>query len=161
MKNKVLIITLIILLSIIVIGLITLLYLVISGNYRFHIGLNKEKTREEVIYNESYELEKIDCIEVLSSAGNVKFEENTDGKIKVVVYGKNNGKLRVDLNNNKLRIDYPERINFFGINSYMNEIIVYVPQNYSKEIVLITYMNFYTGRIFKYNYFSVIMEKLQ
>ncbi|MCI8641420.1 MAG: DUF4097 domain-containing protein [Clostridia bacterium] len=134
MKNKCLIITMIILLSIIVIGLIALLYFVISGKHKFYIGLNKEKTSEDIIYEESYELDKIDCIEVLSSAGNVKFEENTDGKIKVVVYGKNNGKLRVDLNNNKLRIDYPEKINFFGINSYMNEIIVYVPQNYSKEI---------------------------
>ena len=71
MKNKVLIITLIILLSIIVIGLITLLYLVISGNYRFHIGLNKEKTREEVIYNESYELEKIET-ELIAMTGYIE-----------------------------------------------------------------------------------------
>lgn len=134
MKNKGLIITMIILLSIIVIALIALLYFVISGNYRFYIGLNTEKRSEDIIYDESYELDKIDYIEVLSSAGNVKFEENAEEKIKVVVYGKNNGKLKVDLNNNKLKIDYPERINFFGINSYTNDIIVYVPINYNKDI---------------------------
>ncbi len=134
MKNKGLIITMIILLSIIVIGLTALLYFVISGKHRFYIGLNTEKRSEDIIYDESYELDKIDCIEVLSSAGNVKFEENTDGKIKVVVYGKNNGKLKVDLNNNTLKIDYPQRMNFFGINSYINDIIVYVPKNFAKEI---------------------------
>ena len=132
MKNNSLIITMIVLLIIIVIGLIALLYFAISGNYKFSIGVNKEN--KNIIYDKSYELNAINCIQVESSAGNVKFEEGTNEEVRVVVYGKNNERLEVDLDNNELKINYIQRKIFFGINLHANDIIIYLPKNYDKDI---------------------------
>lgn len=135
MKNKGLIIIMIILLSIIVIGLIALLYFSISGKFNFGMRFSIGKRSDTIIYDENYELISINDIEVISSAGAVKFEESTDEKVRVVVYGQNDGKLKVNFNDNKLKIDYSDQSrNFFGSNLYLNDIIVYVPSNFDKNI---------------------------
>lgn len=136
MKNKGIIVAMIIILSIIVMGLIAFLYFVISGNFKFHFNIGKRS--EKIIYDESYELDTINNIEVLSDAGDVKFEESTDGKIRVVVYGESTEKLKVDNYDNKLKINYSQKTTFFGINSYMSNITIYIPQNYDKEIKIDT-----------------------
>ncbi|MBP3708704.1 MAG: DUF4097 family beta strand repeat protein [Clostridia bacterium] len=134
MKNKGVIVIMIILLSFLSIGLAVLLFFMINGNFKF--GFNMGKRSEEVIFEEFYEADSINNIEILSSAGDVKFEESTDGKLKVIVYGQNDGKLKVDFYDNKLKVDYSEnnKINFFGINFYTNDIIVYIPKSYDKSI---------------------------
>ena len=134
MKNKALIITMIILLSIIVIILIGLLYSVISGNHKFLFKFNNGKRSENIIYDESYDSQTINNIEISSSAGNVNFEESIDGKIRVVAYGDNNEKLKVNNTNNELKIDHIQKNTFFMFNKYINDIIVYIPKNYDKTI---------------------------
>lgn len=137
MKNKGAIITLIVLLGIIVIGLIVFLCMVLNGKHiRFGIG-NWSKKSTNIIYDTTYELESIDNLEILSSAGNINFEESTDGKIRVVAYGKNENDIKVNYSNNKLKIDYSIHNHImFGFNFQTNDIIVYIPSDYSKEIKL-------------------------
>lgn len=134
MKNKGLIVTMIILLSFLAIGLVVLLFFMINGNFKF--GFNMGKRSEEVIFEECYDADSINNIEILSSAGDVKLKESTDGKIKVIVYGQNDGKLKVDSYGNKLKVDYSKNnnSNFFGVNFYINDIIVYIPKSYDKYI---------------------------
>lgn len=134
MKNKGLIITMIILLAIIVIILIGLLYSVISGNHKFLFKFNNGKRSENIIYDESYDSQTINNIEISSSAGNVNFEESIDGKIRVVAYGNNNGDIKVNNTNNELKIDYIQKNTFFMFNNYINDIIIYIPKNYDKTI---------------------------
>ena len=136
MKNKGLIITLIIILFIIIIGLIAFLYLSLSGKINFQLGFKNWGTKSSnIIFDTSYELDSIDNLEILSSAGNIKFEESEDSKIRVVAYGQNDNDLKVTLNENTLKVDYSEHKNVnIGFNFYINDIIVYIPKNYSKEI---------------------------
>ena len=140
MKNKGLIMTLIIIIAIIIIGLIFFLYAVLSGKFNMMLNFeNLGKKSSNIIFDTSYELESIDNIEVLSTAGSVKFEESTDGKIKVIAYGQNSNDLKVSLNENKLKIDYSDYKNVsIGFNFYINDIIVYIPKEYSKEIIIDT-----------------------
>lgn len=138
MKNKGLIITLIIILFIIIIGLIAFLYLSLSGKLNFQLGLKNWGTKSSnIIFDTSYELDSIDNLEILSSTGDINFEESTDGRIRIVAYGQNDNNLKVTLNENKLKVDYSEYKNVsigFNFNSYINDIIVYIPKDYSKEI---------------------------
>ncbi|MBQ2937858.1 MAG: DUF4097 family beta strand repeat protein [Clostridia bacterium] len=136
MKNKGLIITLIIILLIIITGLIVFLYLSLSGKLNFQLGFKNLGTKSSnIIFDNSYELDSIDNLEILSTAGNINFKDSTDGKIRVVVYGQNNDELKVSLEENKLKVDYSEYKNVsIGFNFYINDIIIYIPKDYSKEI---------------------------
>lgn len=134
MKNNGIIITLIIILSIIIIGLIVFLCLVLNG--RLHFGFKNFGVKsKKVIFDTSYEVESIDNLEILSKSGDVNFEESTDGRIRVLVYGENENDLNVDLSQNKLKVNYSnyKKINF-GFNFYLNDIIIYIPKEYSKQI---------------------------
>ncbi len=134
MKNRGLIITLIVLLIIIIILLMLFLYFYLSGSIGFkNWSVNKSSS---VIFEESYELEAVENLEILSTAGDIKFEESLDGKIKVLVYGEDAEELKVDFENQKLRVDYSQYKNkrWFGMNFYMNDMIVYLPKEYAKEI---------------------------
>lgn len=138
MKNKGPIIFLIIILSIIIIGLIALLWMSISGKINFLSRIQNLGTKSsDVIFDTSYELESVSNLEVISVAGNITIEESTDGKIRVVAYGQNSNDLKVDLSESKLKVDYAnyKKVNF-GFNFYVNNIIIYIPKNYEKEIKL-------------------------
>ena len=133
-SNKGLIIFLIVLLVIIIIGLIQFLVLCLNGNFNWmRFGDRRSKN---IIIDESYNFEEIRNIEIISDAGNITFEESEDETIRIVAYGENSDDCEISLNNHKLKIDYSEnfRINFFGFNSYSNDIKVYIPSNYSEEI---------------------------
>lgn len=136
MKNKRLIIALIIILSIIIIGLIIFLYLSLSGKFNLQLGFKNWGTKSsDIIFDTTYEVDSIENLEILSTAGNINFEESIDGNIRVVAYGQNNNDLEVTFNENKLKVDYSEYRNVnIGFNFYINDIIVYMPKDYSKEI---------------------------
>lgn len=136
MKNKGLIITLIIILFIIVIGLIAFLCMCLTGNLNLRFGINMwGRKSNNIIYDTSYEIDPIDNLEILSTAGNVIFKESTDGKIRITAYGQDNNNLEVKLNEKKLKVDYSKYENVgWGFNTYINDIIVYIPKDYSKEI---------------------------
>ncbi len=135
MKNREWMIGLIILLSILVVVLIVFLCVALNGNFK-HKKWAKKKS-DTVIFDESYELLEIENLEILSVAGDIEFKESVDEKVRVVVYGENSEDLKVDLKDNKLRIDYSqfERKNvFLGFHFYGNDMVIYIPKNYEKEI---------------------------
>ena len=66
----------------------------------------------------------------------MKIEENTDDqKVKVLVYGEQNRQIDVSVDNGKLKIDNTKSKRVvFSFNNHIDEITVYLPRNYNKEI---------------------------
>lgn len=139
MKNKGIIISLIILLSILIAGLIIFLCFAIKGSFKWkNWGAKKS---EQVIFDESYDFAQIEDLEILSTAGDIKLEESMDEEIRVIVYGKNAEDLKVDLQENQLKVDYSQykqKNIIFGFNSYLTDIVVYLPKKYDKNISIRT-----------------------
>lgn len=135
MKNKELIITLIILLSILIVGLIIFLCFAIRGSFKWKDwGTTKS---EQVIFDETYDFDKILDLEILSTAGDIKLEESTNEKVRVVAYGKNAEDLQVELQENKLKVDYSKykyKNTIFNLDFYSNDILIYLPESYNKNI---------------------------
>lgn len=136
MKNKGWIIAMIIFWIILIIFLIAFLSYVILNNTNIPIGIYNTSNNSEIICNENYDLEFINNIEILVSAGKLKIEENTDDqKVKVLVYGEQNRQIDVSVNNGKLKIDNTKSKRVvFSFNNHIDEITVYLPRNYNKEI---------------------------
>lgn len=137
MKNRGLIIVTIVILLLVIIGLISLLCASLNGKYRFKDWGSKKS--EQIIFDSSYEVEKIENLEILSRAGDIEFKESTDGKVRVLAYGENEQDLKVDLAENHLKVDYSNyrhKNGFFGVNFYSNDIVIYMPSDYAKEINL-------------------------
>ncbi len=132
MKNKGLVITMIILLTIIVAILIVILCLGISGKISF-MGFIRAKSKD-IVYDEKYETEKIEKISIKSSAGDIKFEESDDKKIRVVVYGERENKIDVEQTGNTLKVESIQKSHIFGFNIRLNDIVIYLPKEYEKEI---------------------------
>ena len=135
MKSKGIIIALLIIISVIIFALVIFLVGVLNGRVDMgflNFGMRKSET---IIFDKEYKLEEIDKIEVLSSAGDVTFEESENDEIRVVAYGKENSKLDVQLNNNKLKVDYSKTNNqWISFNRYSNDITIYIPSKYVGEI---------------------------
>lgn len=136
MKNRNIIIILIILLVIIIIGLIAFLVMSLNGkgSFMFNFGNFGRKSTDK-IFEESYNSQEINNLEILSNAADIKIENAMDENIRVVVYGNNSSNVKVDFYNNKLTIDnsrHSQKWSFFS--SYINEIVVYVPEDYANEI---------------------------
>ncbi len=135
MSNRGLIIALIILLIIIIILLIAFLGLSLNGK----IGLQRwnAKKSSQVIFDNAYEVSQVEHLEILSTAGDIEFKESTDEKVRVVVYGEEEQELKVDLNGNRLKVDYSQYKNkkiFWGFHFYINDIVIYLPKDYANEI---------------------------
>lgn len=134
MENKTPIIILIILLTIIIFFLVIFLVQCLSGG---KIGLINITTKNnEVIYEDEFKLEKIKNIEIKQDVGNVIIKEATDNKIQLLVYGENVGDIKVNLNHNKLEIDYTlhKKFKLFNFGSSKKDIILFIPSKYSDEI---------------------------
>lgn len=137
MKNKGIIITLIILLAFIIIGLIIFLILSLTGKLHLFGRFNGFGTKStDIIIDEKYKFEGIENIEVLSKAGDVTFKESTDNQIRIVVYGQDSSNCKISVNDGKIKIDYSKyyKYSWFGFFNYTNDIIVYIPNTYSNEI---------------------------
>lgn len=138
MGNKGLIITLIILLSILVFGLVMFLVLALNGNLSFGMGLmGNSRRNKNIIFDNTYALNEIDEIEILLAAGDVNFEKSTDERVRVVICGKNSEDVKVDLNSSKLKIDYSQyKRAIFGFNLDINDITVYIPDSFENKIAI-------------------------
>lgn len=137
MKSKGLIITSIILLSIIIFFLVMFLVTYLNGGVNFRnrfISFGSKNTK--IVYDKQFEMEDIKNIEIKQDAGDIIFKEATNDYIQVVLYGENENDVQVDLNNGKLNIDYTHkrRFAFFNFGEIKNDIIIYIPSNYSNEI---------------------------
>lgn len=136
MSNRGLIITLIILLSIIILGLVMFLVAALTGNLHMD-SISIGQKSNMVIFDETYKIDNIKDIEVLSNAGDITFKESEDDRIRVVAYGNKNNEIEVLLNDDKLSIDYSKfkrGFALFSFNIKSNDIIIYIPESYSEEI---------------------------
>ncbi len=134
MKNKGLIISLIIFLSIIVIGLIVLFIIALNHNFSFNIDIFNTKISTEKIYEKNYE-EIFNKIIINSNASKIEIKETNKEIIEVEVYGKEE-KLTVKDKEN-LEIEYREtKCNFFCFNREIAKIVIYLPSNYENEVII-------------------------
>ena len=138
MKNKGIIITLIILLSIITFFLVIFLVTCLKGDTNFineFMNLGSKKSTE-IIFDEQFEVKDINKIDIKQNAGDIIFEESENENVQVIIYGKKENDVQIELNAGKLNIDYTKQKNFQFLNfgEIKNDIIVYIPSNYSNEI---------------------------
>lgn len=137
MRNKGIIIALIILLSIIIFFLVMFLVTYLNGGVNFRNGfINLGSKNTKIVYDKEFKMEDIKNIEIKQDAGDIIFKEATNDYIQVVLYGENENDVQVDFNNGKLNIDYTHKRHFALINfgGTKNDIIIYIPSNYSNEI---------------------------
>lgn len=140
MKNKGIIITLIIILSILVFGMILFLVEILNESkpIPMKIGIFGLKNKnEQIVYDEKYDLKNINNIKIKQDVGNLKIEKSTEENIRVVIKGKNNENINVNSDNEQLIIECLENNNaknIFNIGINEKDIIIYLPENYSKEI---------------------------
>ncbi|MCI8310066.1 MAG: DUF4097 domain-containing protein [Clostridia bacterium] len=138
MKNRGFIIALIILLLLIIAGLIWFLIICLTGSFNFMNGFRSFGRRStNIVFDETYKIEDINNIEIISKAGDITFEESEDDNIRVVAYAKNSSDVKVNLNKSKLKVENSvSSKGWFNFNFDINDIIVYIPEDYSNEINL-------------------------
>lgn len=137
MKNRGLIITLIILLAVVCIALGVFMVLGINGRISFrNFGIfNINKVSKTKILDEVYE-NTFDDIDITTDISNIVIKPSDDNNVRVVIYGNlDKDKFSVDSSTNDLRINYKgKKCTFFCFNIEMSKIEVYIPSNYDKNI---------------------------
>ena len=137
MRNKGLIIFLIILLLIIIGTLISFLVLCLNGTIDFHnfkISFGTRKS-ENLIFNETYDIETINMINIKQDAGDIIFENSEENNIKVEIYGDHREDFEVNQNGNELKIDYTNnKGGFFNFDKVTGDVKVYVPVSFKGNI---------------------------
>lgn len=135
MNNRSLIITSIVLLIITIILLTVFLIFAVSGKGFVFNNHNFGKRIENVLHDETYEKDLVKKVEISSTAGDVSIVESTDNNVRVIVKGQNPDYVKVNLENDKLKIDILEEPHkFINFGFYMYDMIVYIPKDYSDEI---------------------------
>ncbi len=137
MKNRGLIITLIILLAITVFLLTMFLVACLTGRTSFGGKLFSFETKSsKIIFDKNFELAEIKNIEIKQDAGDVIFKETANDYIQVVLYGEDEKNAEVSLNNNNLHIDNTHKngLSFINFGVTKNDIIVYIPASYQNNI---------------------------
>ena len=91
---------------------------------------------KNIIFNKTFTLENIESIDIMQTAGDILFKENSSDNLEVVIYGDNANEVEASMNNNKLSIDHRQKHRFilFGLGNIKNDIIVYIPSSYKNSI---------------------------
>lgn len=135
MKNKKLIITLIILLSFISIAIIIFMIGLIKGNIKMpRFGFHFSKESNQLVINETYN-QTFNNINIASSASNIYVKSTKEKDVKVVVYSSEN-KVDVKTNNNELLIESKNKCTSFCVNMTIDKIEVYLPSNFNNNILI-------------------------
>lgn len=117
----------------IIILLCIMIFALFKREFTFNIG-DYEKVE---LYNETYTLEDVDKLEVNIVSTDITIKDSEDDTIKVVINGKENRKERFSVTNEfkKLKIEEKTYSTFcFGFCFYNDEIIVYLPKSFNKDI---------------------------
>ncbi len=139
MKNKSLIITLIVLLSIIAVLLtLFLIYALTEKNFLFEYS--SEINNKNVVFEKNYSINDIEKIDITSEVGEVKILENSEDNIKVTIYGKSSKDLKnitFSDDNGILELKVlEEKNNFINFGFHTKDIVVYAPKDAFKEITI-------------------------
>lgn len=131
-KNKVLTITLIIILSVLVIGITWLMIGLLTGKMNLNNFKLFSSTSKELVIDETYNM-TFNKIDIYSESGEVYIKKSSRDEVKVIIHGEKE-KTSVDTTNNELSISVKSSfcIGFcFNTNS---KIEVYLPENYQNII---------------------------
>lgn len=135
MKNKGLIITLITILAILSISLLALMIFLINGNVKVPFINFSNKISEEFIFDENYE-NNFDKININSSSSDINIQKSKDNLVRVVIYG-DEDLLTISDDSTELYISLENKKCFgFCFNVKQNKIEVYLPADYSKDIII-------------------------
>lgn len=139
MKNKGLIITLIILLSIAIFFLVMFLVTYLNGGINFRNGIfNIGSKSTKIVFDKEFEIFNIQNINVKQDTGDVIIKEAQNDNIKVIIYGEDVSDVSVNMDDGNLNIDYynEKNFHFFNFGNIKNDIIIYVPATYADNINL-------------------------
>ena len=135
MKNRSIIITLIILLSIISIALILLMIGLINNRFRFPFFNFNYDLMDDLVLDEIYDTH-FEQIKIEADASMIDIQTSLDDKVRVVVYGKKEN-TRVEATNSELKIKSKEKKCVgFCFNFKVSKVEVYLPENYDQKITI-------------------------
>lgn len=130
MKNNIIKISMIILLTIIAICLIAFMKNVINNQNGFRGFFKSYKTSEELVINENYD-NNFDKISIESKASNIYVYSTEENEIRIKYYGVKD-EASISTENNTLKISTFENNKFF--NTKISKTEIYVPKTYDKLI---------------------------
>lgn len=130
MKNNIIKISMIILLTIIAICLIAFMINVINNQNGFRGFFKSYKTSEELVINENYD-NNFEKISIDSKASNIYVYSTEENEIKIKYYGVKD-EVSISTENNVLKVSTFENNKFF--NTKVSKTEIYVPKTYDKLI---------------------------
>lgn len=128
MKNRGLIIFLIILLSLICIALITLMCFLLMGKSNFWFI---KSVSTDLVVDEVYEM-NFSKIDVEADLCDVEIKETSDDKIKVKIYGKKED-ISLNISGNELTIDIKGEKKF-GFRKEISKVEIYLPESFENTL---------------------------
>jgi len=140
MKNKPLIIVLIVLLSIITLCVSSVfVFLLVNKNFSFDSFIGSYKVSKQKIFDRTFD-EDFSGININSNASEIKILESDNSTFRVVIYGSkysSKDKFSVEDYTGKLDIKLDkEPCKGFCFNRKIYSTIVYIPANYDKKLII-------------------------
>lgn len=136
MKNKGLIITLIILLSVISISLFALMFVLMNGNIKMPKLMFGSKVSENLIIDKVFNGD-FQNVNIESDAGDIYVKHSSDNNFRVVVYGdKKNTILNTSSSSLSIK-NSSEKCIGFCFNKVINKVEVYIPREYKNKITVV------------------------
>ncbi len=132
MKNKGLIIALIIFLSLLATSLIILMIILLNGGFKNFNFLMFSSISKNLVFEEEYE-ESFRMIEITSDAGEIEIISTDEDKVRVVIYGEEKN---IDVLKKRERLTITSKMNchFICYNQKRSKIEIYLPKDYDGKI---------------------------
>ena len=130
-KNNNIKIILIIILSIIALGITTLMCLLLTNNHFLNFNVQNKST---LLYEKTYQQTPTE-INLDLDWEDLNIKESNNDKIKIVIYGKDGSKASSTFENNILNINIKNK-NYFciGFCNYKDEVNLYLPKNIASTL---------------------------
>lgn len=135
-KNKKLIIFLIILLSVVSVFLIWFMIYIINGNFQLSRFNFWHKVSNELVFDKIYD-NTFSKVYVKSDASDIYFKLSDNNNVRVVVYGEKENTSVVTTNDELSIITNEKSCIGFCFNSTIAKVEVYLPNNYDKKIEIV------------------------
>ena len=156
MKNKKLVVFLIVLLSIISVSLIFFMINLMNGKIRFNRFSFGSSVSTELVLDEVYQND-FEKIEIISEAGDIYVKQADSSDVRVVLYGEKEY-TKVDVSNNKLFVESNmKKCSGICFNRKISKVEIYLPKDYSNSIKVVN--NYGDIDIEKFNNASIVIEE--
>ena len=137
MKNKGVMIALIVALVIVAIILISIMVIaIVNKDKEFKISFFAIGNKTKTLFQKEYNIDDINDIQISDSSSNVKFVESNSDKINVTIYGLEKEVYNVNLNDKKLQIA-KEHNQFYIFSLFVfakQEVLIELPKTYAGEM---------------------------